>query len=214
MSFDALAWAAKQNPGSSGAKLVLLGLAECASRPEGLAYPSTAALVEFSCLDRKSVVANLDRLERLGLITDTGRRAGRTMQIKVYQLNMESLPKTEASQKRNSSENGRERLPKTVLGISNGISTSRAKALSVSVEVALMTGDILPGDAAAWAEANMGWHLTQAHAEWERFVDHAKAKGRWQKDWAAAWRNWCRSPYCKTKSAEDATAYRQEPMRV
>lgn len=80
---------------------MLLGLAECASRGHGLAFPSIAELVEFSSLDRKSVIANLDKLEKAGFIQDTGRKVGRTGQIKVYQL---SVPKTEPSQKRNSSE--------------------------------------------------------------------------------------------------------------
>lgn len=31
--------------------------------------------------------------------------------------------------------------------------------------------------------------------EIQRFRDHAKAKGRTQKDWPAAWRNWVTSPY-------------------
>lgn len=101
MSFDALAWAAKQNTGSSGTKLVLLGLAECASRGHGLAFPSIAELVEFSSLDRKSVIANLDKLVDGGFIVDTGRKVGRTGQIKVYQV---IVPKTEPSQKRNSSD--------------------------------------------------------------------------------------------------------------
>lgn len=104
MSFDALSWAAKQDTGSSGTKLVLLGLAECASRGHGLAFPSVAELVDFSSLNRKSVIANLDRLEQGGFITDTGRRVGRTGQIKVYQVNVETVPKTEPSQKRNSSD--------------------------------------------------------------------------------------------------------------
>lgn len=99
MSFDALAWAAKQSPGSSGTKLVLLGLAECANRSHGLAFPSIAELVAFTCLDRKSVIANLDRLEAAGYITDTGRKVGRTGQIKVYQLHLNGpengIPKTE-----------------------------------------------------------------------------------------------------------------------
>src|SRR4029079_1167948 len=97
-------WAAKQNTGSSGTKLVLLGLAECADRQNALAFPSISALVEFSSLDRKSVIANLDRLQEAGFICDTERRCGRTGQIKVYQLNLGTVPKTEPSQKRNSSD--------------------------------------------------------------------------------------------------------------
>jgi hypothetical protein len=98
VSFDALAWAAKQNTGSSGTKLVLLGLAECASRGQGLAFPSIAELVEFSSLDRKSVMGNLDKLEEGGFITDTGRRVGRTGQIKVYQVNVQESQNRDTSQ--------------------------------------------------------------------------------------------------------------------
>lgn len=110
MSFDALAWAANQRPGTSAAKLVLLGLAECAGRDAGEAHPSTEALVQFSSLNRKTVIAALDRLEADGYIADTGRRVGRTGQVKVYALNLAQasqkrersrLPKTEPSQKRN-----------------------------------------------------------------------------------------------------------------
>jgi hypothetical protein len=102
VSFDALAWAAKQRTGSSGTKLVLMGLAECAGRKDGLAFPCVAELVEFSSLNRKSVIANLDALESAGFISDTGDRMGRTKQVKVYRLNLETVPKTEPSQKRNS----------------------------------------------------------------------------------------------------------------
>jgi hypothetical protein len=105
VSFDALAWAARQQTGSSGTKLVLLGLAECADRQHGLAFPSIAALVEFSSLDRKSIVSNLDKLETSGFISDTGRKVGLTKQIKVYKLNLESIPKKEPSQKRNHTGN-------------------------------------------------------------------------------------------------------------
>lgn len=223
MSFDALAWAAKQNPGSAALKLVLLGLAECASRPGALAFPSTAALVEFSSLDRKTVIKALDDLEREGFITDTGRKAGRTQQIKVFQLNLERLPKTEGSQKREAPKNGHERLPKTGHGISKGISSSRAKALSLRASRAAITVDQLleafahrftPTEAHSWAKHELGWTPVDARQEWERFVDSARAHGRVYKDWAAAWRSWCRSPYCKTKSVEDRTAYRKEPLRV
>lgn len=132
MSFDALAWAAKQSPGSSGAKLVLLGLAECADRVHSLAFPSVAALVEFSCLDRKSVIANLAKLEASGFITDTGRKVGQTKQIKVYQLNLESVPKTEQSQKRNDTENDAKGPKNGTRNLSEPV-TSEAKASSQRV---------------------------------------------------------------------------------
>jgi hypothetical protein len=134
MSFDALAWAAKQRTGSSGTKLVLMGLAECAGRKDGLAFPCIAELVEFSALNRKSVIANLDALEGAGFITDTGDRVGRTKQVKVYRLNLETVPKTEPSQNRNSSvfsvnspKNGTRNKSEPVISSEAKASSPRAK---------------------------------------------------------------------------------------
>ncbi len=103
MSFDALAWAAKQRPGSSSRKLILLALAECASRGEAECWPSIDALCEFSALNRKTVINALRELEAGGYIADTGKRLGATRQIPVYRLSLESVPKAEQSQNRNSS---------------------------------------------------------------------------------------------------------------
>lgn len=99
MSFDALAWAAKQKPGNLAAKMCLLALANYAN-DAGEAYPSTAAIAEFGDMNHKTATVALDRLEALGLISDTGRKSGRSGQIKVYRLNLQSHPKTEASQNR------------------------------------------------------------------------------------------------------------------
>ena len=99
MSFEALSWAAKQRPGNLAAKMVLLGLANYADE-HGCAYPSTAALAEFGDMDHKTATAALDRLVGMGLIVDTGARAGRTKQIKVYRLELQSIPKPEASPER------------------------------------------------------------------------------------------------------------------
>ncbi|QHL90982.1 hypothetical protein GVO57_09325 [Sphingomonas changnyeongensis] len=99
MSFDALAWAAKQRPGKLASKMALLALANYADE-QGCAYPSTAAIAAFGDMDHKTATAALDHLANLGLIADTGRRAGHTKQIKVYRLALERAPETEAYQKR------------------------------------------------------------------------------------------------------------------
>jgi len=95
MSFDALAWAAKAKGIRPAEKLVLLGLAECASREGGLAFPSIAALIDFSGLNRKTVIGALSTLVERGLIAETGDTVGKTSQIKVYRLIMERVPKKE-----------------------------------------------------------------------------------------------------------------------
>jgi hypothetical protein len=102
VSFKALAWAVAQNPGSASEKLILLALADRHNEDSLIAYPSIAWLGEFSGLNRKTIIAVLDRLEAKGLISDSGERKGRTGQIKAYRLAFD-LPQTEGSQKRNGS---------------------------------------------------------------------------------------------------------------
>lgn len=118
MSWETQSWAAKQRPGSASAKLVLLGLASCADANH-CAFPSIQWLCDFSDLNRKTVIAALQRLEdgMFPLIEDTGDRRGRTGQVKVYRLAAaaagassdpasETVPKAEQFQKRNSSGSG------------------------------------------------------------------------------------------------------------
>lgn len=102
MSFDALAWAGKCRAGSAGRKLVLLALADRHNTEEAVSRPSIAWIAEWTDLNRKTVIAALQELERIGLISDSGERAGKTGQIKAYHLHFETVPKTEQSQKRNS----------------------------------------------------------------------------------------------------------------
>ncbi|RKF23363.1 hypothetical protein D6851_02515 [Altericroceibacterium spongiae] len=115
MSWETQSWAAKQRPGSSSAKLVLLGLASCADANH-CSFPSVQWLCDFSDLNRKTVITALQRLEdgMFPLIEDTGERRGRTSQVKVYRLAAgregtqsdppsETVPKAEQYRKRNSS---------------------------------------------------------------------------------------------------------------
>ncbi|MBO0750452.1 MAG: helix-turn-helix domain-containing protein, partial [Porphyrobacter sp.] len=95
MSWETQSWAAKQRPGSASAKLVLLGLASCADANHD-AHPSVQWLCDFSDLNRKTVIAALDRLGDAGLIADTGDRRGRTGQVKVYRLAAAKAPDASA----------------------------------------------------------------------------------------------------------------------
>ncbi|WP_157722824.1 helix-turn-helix domain-containing protein [Stenotrophomonas pictorum] len=110
MSVEAITWALKLPIKQSSAKFVLTVLANCASGDTWLAFPSVGYLAEATGQDRKTVMANLARLREWGLIEDSGRRMGDTKQVIVYRLRgpdmIETGPKTEQSQNRNSSENG------------------------------------------------------------------------------------------------------------
>nr|WP_231753021.1 helix-turn-helix domain-containing protein [Burkholderia sp. TSV86] len=118
MSLDATTWARHQKVGKGPAKAVLMALADYANE-NFVTYPSVETLVAWTEQDRKTVLANLDRLKEGGWITDTGERAGRTRQVVVYVINVargvevrigprELLtgPNSEQFQNRNSTENG------------------------------------------------------------------------------------------------------------
>lgn len=197
MSFDALAWAAKQNPGTSGSKLVLLGLAECAHRKTGLAFPSLAELVEFSSLDRKSVISNLDKLEGAGFISDTGKRVGRTGQIKVYALNIERVAETEPSQKRNSSENDAKSTENGTRNLSEPL-PSEAKASSGEARKRAQSKKPIPDD---WQPGEFGkgtksrevvdsWPAGELEAQLEQFKANHRGKGNIFLDPQDAWSTW------------------------
>lgn len=104
MSSEALAWAFKQDCPSSSVKFTLVALCECANYKTGSIHPSVAHITEITGQNRKTIIANIAELERLGFISDTGERTGATRQIKVYQANLGTVPKTEQSQERNSTE--------------------------------------------------------------------------------------------------------------
>lgn len=152
MSWETQSWAAKQRPGSASAKLVLLGLASC-SDANHCAFPSIQWLCDFSDLNRKTVIAALQRLEdgMFPMIRDTGERRGRTSQVKVYRLAAaeqgapadpasdsaprpangpaQTVPKAEQSQKRNSSGfSGKQSQNRDTEPYSNLITPLSAKA--------------------------------------------------------------------------------------
>ncbi|MEH3121108.1 MAG: hypothetical protein PGN16_03865 [Sphingomonas phyllosphaerae] len=111
MSFAALAAVSKMRAGSAAEKLIALAYADRHNEETGCAYPSLAWLCEFGSLNRKTVIAAVARLEAAGFLTDTGDRQGNTKQIKVYRIDLESIPKAEPSHKRNRTESGT--VPKT-----------------------------------------------------------------------------------------------------
>ena len=85
MSNEAINWALAQQGLRSSEKFVLLVLANRANA-EWLCWPSLAALQSDTCLNRKTIIAALERLSEHGLIIDNEERKGRTNQIIVYRV--------------------------------------------------------------------------------------------------------------------------------
>ena len=103
MSVRAIDWVFRQTGIRASDKFVLAALADNAN-DDGRAWPATITTARKTGQDRKTVVAALDRLERAGWIKDTGERAGRTKQIKIYRLRWANERK-ESSQIRDSLPN-------------------------------------------------------------------------------------------------------------
>lgn len=150
MSFEALAWASKLKVARPADKLILLAYADRHNDETGYAYPSIAWLVEFSSLDRKTVVASVERLVEAGHLSDTGKRTGATKQIKVYTVHVESIPKTEQFQNRNSTEKGGKQSQKRDTEPVRTLSTSEAKASSVVRTFAPKRVDVAKGFVTFW----------------------------------------------------------------
>lgn len=85
MNIAALKWAGRQATRRPTGKLVLLAYAHHAN-PKGVAWPSLAALVEFTGLNRKTIIREVKSLAYAGLMEDSGERRGTTAQIKVWRL--------------------------------------------------------------------------------------------------------------------------------
>lgn len=202
MSFAALAAVSKMRCASAAEKLVALAYADRHNEETGCAYPSLAWLCEFSSLNRKTVIAAVIRLEKSGFITDTGDRQGNTRQIKVYRLNLESIPKPEQFQYRNSTEIGT--VPKSAEKQSQKRDTDTVrepipqKASPSSVARARKTS--VPDD--FWPECKPGSLTAKAMAAWppgeveaqiEHFIDYHRAHGTLSADWQASWRTWVKN---------------------
>lgn len=216
MSLEAITWALRQPIKHSSAKFVLVALANCAGGDSALAWPSVAYLSHATGQDRKTVVANLQRLQEWGLIEDTGKRTGTTKQIVVYRLactpdlfsvgeekrngsESGTVPESEESQNRNSSDNGgkqsRFSRKESQKRDTDPSLTQRTQERGARTP----TGSRLPPD---WqpSDEDKAFALTErpdlsAEKEAEKFRDHwhgvAGAAGR-KADWSAVWRNWIR----------------------
>jgi len=85
---DKFKWAWSQKTGSSSYKAVLVALAEHANK-DLKAWPSLTCLEAKTELNERTVRKSLQALQEMGLIRDTGEKAGFTKQVLVYQLCLE-----------------------------------------------------------------------------------------------------------------------------
>jgi hypothetical protein len=89
MSVRATTWAYDQEIFQSSKKFVLVALCDYCG-DSGTAYPGLETLCRMTALSEDTVTRCLDALVADGLISDTGKRAGNTGRVKVYQLQDEA----------------------------------------------------------------------------------------------------------------------------
>jgi hypothetical protein len=89
MSIRAIAWVLEQEIKKPLEKYVRVILSNYAGYT-GMVYPSTETISLITGLSRSSVIRLLDRLVAQCWLEDTGKRTGRTKQIKVYRLKSDS----------------------------------------------------------------------------------------------------------------------------
>lgn len=234
MSVECITWALRQPITHSSAKFVLVVLANCASAEKAHAWPSVAYLSSATGQDRKTVMANMQRLQEWGLIEDTGKRVGDTKQIVVYKLicgpdlftENQTVPKTGQSQKRDSTENGT--VPKTAGNSTvfpgnspkNGTRNRQEPKGTKEGEARSPSGSRLPTD---WQPSEADSEFAKANrpdldvkAEADKFRDYwhglAGADAR-KADWSATWRNWIRRADTPKGTAAAATASAPAPPR-
>ncbi len=133
MSRKATDWAWRFQAPSPSAKLVLLALADRADDANEC-YPSVRRLECDTGLNRKTIIKATRELELAGAVIDTKKRKGATQRVKVYRLTteIETVPKAESFQKRNSSKSG------TLNGTQSGtLNSPKSGTQNLSVEPAI-----------------------------------------------------------------------------
>lgn len=80
------AWVRAQRPPQAIDKLVLGSIAEAADWQTLEAFPSVTAVAADTMLERKRVMGSIDRLIAVRLLEDTGKRVGKTGQVRVLRL--------------------------------------------------------------------------------------------------------------------------------
>lgn len=202
MSWPAVAWAMGQRAPSSASKFLLVVLADAASAGDWIAWPSVAYLSETTQQDRKTVLANLKRLEEMRLIEPHG-KAGRTGQISVWRLPVVGMNTPGKSPKTGTVEDG-ETVP---VFPGNSTSFPAKESQKRDTEPVLnQSGTKKTGESAS-RRCPQGFEVTAEMKAWAAEkcrgvdVEHETAAFRDHEferkysDWTATWRNWIRRAF-------------------
>ncbi len=204
-----MTWALGLTGMRSSEKFVLVCMCNYANE-DGTCYPSVAQLAADTCQDRKTVLANMESLRAAGMISDTGKRIGKTHGVVVYRVNVSnSTENGTTDQKTSSSEIG----TGTEIGTAEAVPFFRGsgtvfprkrsqkrdmdpKGTVRNQKSAPRTACRLPDDFQLTQERRLVAEAERLPADrtFAKFVNYWRAasgaKAR-KADWDATWKNWC-----------------------
>ena len=129
-------------------------------------------------------ICKYDRFQRVSLPSDAGNDGNAT-----HSRRTDDAPSTQQRRKEEDREN-----------ITSSLRSEGGSRAKRRPQVPVDPNWQLSQELLAVAE-NCGLSAEQAVAEWPRFIDHALRDDVRHRDWVAAWRTWCRSPYRKAGTA-------------
>ncbi|MBP8233111.1 MAG: helix-turn-helix domain-containing protein [Rhizorhabdus sp.] len=201
MSGRATIWASRQHPPRPADKLVLWAMAD-AARDGLLCFAAVATLVEFTGLDRKTVLSSLHRLKSEQLIVDTGERRGETRQIIVWRLPVpandgeaETEPETEPSQKRNRPKKGgkasqkrdteppHEPIPSDAIASSGRTAAVRGTRLDYDWQPTKDLPDAVQKVVDGWPPGRLQQRLDEFRDFWISRAGKDATKADWDRTW-------------------------------
>ncbi|WP_456015813.1 hypothetical protein [Methylorubrum populi] len=136
-------------------------------------------------------ICKYDRFQRVSLPTDAGNDGNAT--------HLRRTADAPATRQRRKEEDRESR--ENISSLRSEAGTRERRRPSVPVDPDWQ----LSQELVAVAE-NCGLSAEQGAAEWPRFIDHALRDDVRHRDWVAAWRTWCRSPYRKAEAARPPPA--------
>ncbi|SAI46618.1 Uncharacterized protein conserved in bacteria [Bordetella ansorpii] len=196
MSVAAVNWALQVDAERPSSKLVLLVLAWGVryNAEDWTAYASVDDLAVATHLDRKTILDALKRLCVIGIIEDSGLRAGATRRITVWRLNGQPAPQHTCGTNSSSQEHTPARI------VSRPAPAPAASAYKPHRNPAHDAGTrlpdkwTLPSDWREWARRmRPRWSTSRIEAMAATFHAYWRSKpgaAGYSADWSASWRLW------------------------
>lgn len=207
MSLEAIRWSKAQRTGSPTAKAVLFALAEAANR-EGRCFISQAEIAEVTELSRRAIVAQLQLLEKMGLIEREHRhRKDGSRTSDSYQLAVPSQSAPDAHRPDQSARGAQREANQSARGappVPTVLEPTEIPPLSPKGENTpeeeqepepkrrpfTLPPDWTPNEKHAEIARSRGVDL---RLEADKLRDWATAGGKKYLDWDATFRNWLRN---------------------